>query len=127
MKKVIIAFDGTQFSEGAFELARNLNELDPILLGGVFIPQLSYANLWSYSGAMAGGAYVPMIEEEEGELIQKNIEQFESLCIKNNISFSVHKDFNDFAVTELKRETRFADLLIISSEAFYDSMMSTDH
>ena len=71
MKKILIAFDGTQFSEGAFEFARALNELSPVLLTGVFMPQVSYANLWSYSGAMAGLMFVPMIEEEEGELLQK--------------------------------------------------------
>jgi hypothetical protein len=36
MKKVILACDGSHFSEGAFEFARRLNELRPILLTGVF-------------------------------------------------------------------------------------------
>ena len=123
MKKILIAFDGTQFSEGAFEFARALNQLRPVLLTGVFMPQVSYANLWSYSGAMAGPLYVPMIEEEEGDLLQKNIEHFQSLCIKNDIVFRVHRDFNDFALPELKRETRFADLLLISSEKFFENMI----
>ena len=39
MKKIILAFEGTHFSEGAFEFARKLNELRPILLTGVFLPQ----------------------------------------------------------------------------------------
>ena len=37
MKKVVIAFDGNHFSEGAFEFVRRLNELQPILLTGVFL------------------------------------------------------------------------------------------
>uniref|UniRef100_UPI003978FF57 hypothetical protein n=1 Tax=Salmonella sp. SAL4450 TaxID=3159905 RepID=UPI003978FF57 len=61
MNKVVIAFDGTQFSEGAFELARELNEMQPILLTGVFVPQLNYANLWSYGTAMAGPGFIPLV------------------------------------------------------------------
>lgn len=126
MKKVLIAFDGTQFSEGAFEFARSLNELQPILLVGAFIPQISYANLWSYAGAMAGPTFIPLVEAEDNETIQNNIKQFEDRCLKNGIAYKVHKDFYDFALPELKRETRFADLLIISSEKFYENLAGDD-
>lgn len=124
MNKVVIAFDGTQFSEGAFELARELNEMEPILLTGVFVPQVNYANLWSYGTAMAGPGFVPLIDADESEVIQKNIRHFEELCQRNNINYRVHKDFYDFALPELKKESRFADLLIISSEKFYENMQA---
>lgn len=126
MKKILIAFDGTQFSEGAFEFARRLNDLQPILLVGAFIPQVSYANLWSYAGAMAGPSFVPLLEAEDTETVQRNIARFEDMCQKNGIAYKVHKDFYDFALPELKRETRFADLLIISSEKFYENLAGED-
>ncbi len=122
MKKVLLAFDGAQFSEGAFEFARQLNDLHSILLTGVFIPQLSYANLWSYTDGMAG-AFAPTFEQEDTEQLEKNINLFESLCIQNNIAYTIHKDYYNFALPELKRETRFADLLIISSEKFYEGIL----
>ena len=123
MKKVLLAFDGAQFSEGAFEFARQLNELHSILLTGVFIPQLSYANLWSYADGMAGAAFAPMLEQEDTEQLENNIERFKTLCTQQNIAYSVHKDYYDFALPELKRETRFADLLIIGSETFYETIV----
>jgi hypothetical protein len=126
MKKILIAFDGTQFSEGAFAFARSLNELQPILLVGAFIPQISYANLWSYAGAMAGPTFVPLLEAEDADVIQKNIQHFEELCQQHRIAYKVHKDFYDFALPELKRETRFADLLIISSMKFYENLVGED-
>jgi hypothetical protein len=126
MKKILIAFDGTQFSDGAFAFARSLNELQPILLVGAFIPQVSYANLWSYAGAMAGPSFVPLLEPEDSGVILQNIAHFEDLCQKSGISYKVHKDFFDFALPELKRETRFADLLIISSEKFYENLVGDD-
>lgn len=122
MKKILIAFDGTQFSEGAFEFAKRLNNMQPILLTAVFIPQVTYANLWSYAGGMAGPMYVPMLEQDDIGMLEENIDRFQQLCTRENIGFKVHRDFSGFALPELKRETRFADLLIISSEKFFENV-----
>jgi nucleotide-binding universal stress UspA family protein len=122
MKKILLAFDGTSFSEGAFEFARQINSLNPVLLTGVFIPQLSYANLWSYANGMAGPTYVPLLETDDSDAIEKSIRLFEQLCTEYSIKYTIHKDFFDFALPELKKETRFADLLVISSEIFYKDL-----
>jgi hypothetical protein len=37
MKKILLAFDGEHFSEGAFEFASSLNRKERILLTGVFL------------------------------------------------------------------------------------------
>lgn len=121
MKKVLIAFDGTHFSEGAFEFARGMNELNPVLLTGVFLPKVNYANLWSYAEGMNGPIFIPFVEGETEVEVEKSINRFESLCSKNNIDYRIHKDFTDFALPGLKKESRFADLLIIGSESFYES------
>jgi nucleotide-binding universal stress UspA family protein len=118
MKKILLAFEGTHFSDGAFEFARRLNELRPILLTGVFLPQTELANLWSYVDPV-GVPFVPTIETEEGEIVYQNIARFERLCTGNNIDFRVHNDFYGLALAEIKKESRFADLLIIGSEVFY--------
>ncbi len=123
MKKIILAFDGTHFSEGAFEFARRLNELQPILLTGVFLPQTQLANLWSYvDGAGIGSSFIPMLEDSESALVQKNIDRFEKLCQGNGIDYRIHKDFFDFAIPELKKESRYADLLVLGSELFYENI-----
>jgi nucleotide-binding universal stress UspA family protein len=122
MKKVIIAFDGSNFSEGAINFAISLNKLSPIFLTGVFLPQAEFANLWSYAEGVPGPMFIPMIEAESSEEIHANIHKFESICAENAISCHVHKDFMDFAVPELLHESRFADLLIIGSESFYEKV-----
>ncbi len=126
MKKILLAFDGIHFSEGAFEFVRRLNLLEPVMVTGAFLPQVDYANLWSYAEAantVAGTSYVPLVEDEESEIIQKNIDHFISLCQKNDIQYRVHKDVFDFALPELRKETRFADVLILSGELFYRGVM----
>jgi hypothetical protein len=45
MKKVIIAFDGKHFSEGAFEFVRRLNDKQALLVTGVFLPGIDYSEL----------------------------------------------------------------------------------
>ena len=122
MKKILLAFDGNHFSEGAFEFARSLNDIQPILLLGVFIPQVNYANLWSYANAASGPMLIPLMEDEDSEAVHNNIARFEKLCQRNNIEYRIHKDFFDFALPELRKETRFADVAILSSESFYSHL-----
>lgn len=126
MRKILLAFDGNHFSEGAFEFARRLNEINPILLTGAFLPQVSYANIWSYADGIGGPIFLPVQEEEVTEEINENIEKFKSLCQKHSIEYSVRKDFADLALSELKKESRFADLLIIGSETFYQNAGTGD-
>lgn len=122
MRKLILALDGIHYSESAFDFARRLNEIQPVLLTGIFLPQTSYANIWSYADGVGAPMFVPAIEEDDMETIEKNIEKFETACIRNGIEFRTHKDFNDLALPELKKESRFADLMIIGSERFYENM-----
>ena len=121
MKKVLVAFDGHHFSEGALNFARQLNERNPLLLIGVFLPQVNYAVLWSHSGGgKAGSTFIPLLEDEDALAVQQNMKRFEGFCHQNKIEYRLHKDFLNFAIPELKSESRFADLLILGSEQFYE-------
>jgi nucleotide-binding universal stress UspA family protein len=120
MKKIVIAFDGKHFSEGAFEFVKTINEMQRILLIGAFLPQTDFAGLWAYAGGgMAGSVVLPFAEDDDVEIVTKNIDRFELLCRKNNIEYRVHKQFIGLALPELIKETRFADLLLIGGESFY--------
>jgi hypothetical protein len=123
MRKILLAFDGTNFSRGAFDFARRMNLHSPILLTGVFLPQINYANIWSYAGTgVMAPMFIPMVEDEEAVAIEKNMTKFEALCDRNMIEYRVHRDFTEFALPSLIKETRFADLLIIGSESFYENL-----
>jgi hypothetical protein len=126
MKKIVIAFDGTQFSEGAFNFVRQLNQLKPLQLTGLFVPHVSTATMWSFTSAMAGPIYNQVFDEHYSETISKNMEYFEWLCKKNNIDYRVHKGMSELALPELIKETRFSDLLIISGENFYKDYIGGD-
>lgn len=122
MRKILLAFDNSNFSDGAFAFAKKLNETSPILLTGVFLPHLQYANLWSYADGFGGPMYAPIMDGHESEVLEKNMKRFEDLCLKNAIEYRIRKDFINLALPELKKETRFADLLLIGGESFYENM-----
>lgn len=122
MRKVLLPFDGFHFSEGAYQYARYLNEKEAILLTGVFLPQMSYANLWTYADGVGAPVFVPVLEEDDKELIDENIKKFETHCNHDHIEFRVRKEFEDLALPELRKESRFADLMIVGGEHFYEGM-----
>lgn len=120
MKKILLAFDGTHFSEGALDFARKMNEQEPVVLTGAFLPQIDFANLWSMAPVdVSATAVIPMVEPATSKEVLHNIHRFESFCRQNQIHHKTHKDYLNFAIPELKMESRFADLLIVSSEEFY--------
>lgn len=121
MKKVLLAFDASHFSEGAFEFGRRLNELRPLLLTGIFLPQQEPAGAWATYSYGIGGMYNPIMEDSDSAALEKNISRFEKLCIGNSIDYRVHEDINDFILPQVKKESSYADLLILGSELFFDN------
>jgi ribosomal protein L7Ae-like RNA K-turn-binding protein len=126
MKKIIIPFNSGKFSEGAFSFAKSLNNIKPILLTGIFLPQLEFIRFFLFPSALSETSMLTEKKVEEGN-IQKNIEHFTSLCEKNNIEYKIHKNLEDFAIPELTKESRFADLLILGSEIFLKNISEKDY
>jgi nucleotide-binding universal stress UspA family protein len=124
MRKIIIAFDGTQYSEGAMAFAKKLNDAERISLTGLFLPLVSMSSLWSYADPMTGASFIPLAEEGSAELVDKNITRFNEFCSAHNIRHEANKALFDFAMPELRKETRFADIVILGSETFYHNMDS---
>ena len=124
MKKIIIAFDGRNFSEGAMRMAEWLNEGQTMLMTGVFLSPVDYRDVIGYTGAgMSGAVVLPEIGVDDVP-IRENIARFEEACIRRGFEYRVHRDTDFFALQELIRETRFADLMILSGETFYQNIDS---
>jgi hypothetical protein len=122
MKKIIIAFDGKHFSEGAMQMATWINEQEPALMTGVFLSPIDYREVIGYSGMGMGTPVVMPPFQDDDELVKANISRFRKRCEKEGFEYRIHKDTELFALQELINETRFADLLILSSELFYENI-----
>lgn len=121
MKKVAIAFDGENFSEGAFRFIHKINEYQELLATGVFLPIVDYTEFYSL-GSMSWPTYVTDILPEENNVIEESVANFELLCKASGIKYKVHRDTERHVFTEITDETRFADLLVLSSELFYENL-----
>lgn len=119
MKKILLAIDDGHFPEGAFEFARRMNEQEPIVLCGVFLPELDFAADISYTSV-----FVPLVENYAAASIQQSIDTFKEYCTRYNINYLIHRNMGQFALKTLHHESRFADLLLLSSEKFYADMIS---
>ena len=116
MKKIITVFDGSNFSETAFNFIDHLEMRKPALLVGIFLSSVDYSTVLGYPVGLGG--YITAVADDY-EVILKNIKKFKSICEKNGIEYRVHEDIGGGALELLKKETRFADLLVISNELFY--------
>lgn len=117
MKKIILAIDGDNFSEGAFEFARKMNEQEPVLLTGVFLPELDIAQNVNYTSV-----FIPVLADYGAGSIERSLEKFKENCLRYDINYTVHNNKHDFALAELRKETRFADLVVLGSEKFYGDL-----
>jgi hypothetical protein len=128
MKKILLAVAENKLPEGAFEFIKQLNEISPVLVTGIFLREVLYSlePAVGYHDVMTVPLYSPETETMAQEEINQRIKWFESSCKKNNIEYRVHNDTDDLVTHELEKETRFADLLIASAEAFYNLTEETE-
>lgn len=122
MKKVLILLDGAHFSSSALEFANQLNETERILLTGLFLPSIDYKEmLMYYAGGWAWPLYVPTIDTD-ADTIEKNITLFKEYCIKAGIEFRVHKEIDGRVKDVIGKESRYADMMLMSGESFYGNL-----
>lgn len=122
MLKIIVAFDGLHFSEGAMRMATWLKDKVPLVITGVFISPVDYRELLGYSGMGMGAPVFTMPVSDDEHMVEQTIGKFKAYCDQCGLEYNTHKDTNLFALAELIKETRFADCLIISSELFYENI-----
>jgi hypothetical protein len=122
MKKLLLVFDGAHFSEGAFKMANFLHEQEQMLVTGVFLQPIDYRDMVGYSslGTASPVSVTPYPTDESA--ITKNMASFEERCQHAGMEYRTHRDTDMFALQELQKESRFADLMILSSEMFYENI-----
>jgi nucleotide-binding universal stress UspA family protein len=123
MKKVLLAFDGQHFSKGVFEFVKQMNAHEPVMAIAIFLPSIDFVELlYSFGGVPAGPMYIPEVMQRDDKELNDNIKRFQNLCEADDIKYEVHTDFTKHIVTHIKDETRFADLLVLSSKSFYENL-----
>lgn len=122
MNKIILLSDTEKLPQGAFDFARILHEQQPILLTGVFIPRQEYWNtLLYYSYGIDTPLYLYPMEDEQPEITNAALTNFKNNCERLGIEYRLHESDTLSTKENLQKESRFADLLVMSSHLFYES------
>lgn len=124
MKKILFACDGKYFPAGAFEFVKELNQSEKVLLTGVFLHAFNFKEFLPGVYAMYAGPVEEFLESEKQER-EQNILHFKELCLRNEIEFRVHEESMNWNIEELARESRFADLMLMSEELFCNGINDT--
>ncbi|WP_018612992.1 universal stress protein [Segetibacter koreensis] len=118
MKKVLFVCDGKNFSTGAFDFIKSLNETEKILLTGIIFLSIDYRILIPTS-IYPDFAPLASLVEDENENVENTIKVFKEDCVKNGIEYRLHEAGQSWNVIDLVKESRFSDLLVISEEMFF--------
>ncbi|HLK29100.1 MAG TPA: universal stress protein [Puia sp.] len=117
MKKILFVCDGGNFSNGAFEFLKTINEAEPVLATGLFFAPLDFQQLVAVSYIPIAAPFVRLKEEEE-MLVKKSKSEFEKQCQLNGIKYNIDDKNEEWLADLFAKQTRFADLAIISEELF---------
>jgi hypothetical protein len=117
MKKILFVCDGANFSTGAFEFVKMLNDHGKVSVKGIFVEPIDFQQLLSVSYVPIAKPYVELKNKEQ-QIVEQSRQKFKNLCENCGISYSLDKENVEWGNGSFAKETRFADMVVISEELF---------
>ncbi len=118
MIKFAVAIDGLKYSHSAAQYAAFFSSETNAHLIGIFLDDFSY-HTYRISDFMKDKKTfekkIAEFENKDRSIREKAVGDFEDVCRKFHLNYSVHHDRN-IAITELLHESIYTDLLIIDSK-----------
>jgi hypothetical protein len=117
MKKIIVPFEGTIYRSELPGFARLLNTRSSVRLMATFVPGQEYTHAWAENGPTESGQSAVPVDAEK--MSARNCARFRRFCDENEIDYTIREDRSETALPHVRKETRFADLLLISGAQFF--------
>jgi hypothetical protein len=121
MRKIIVPFEGANYPEECLRLVGALNAISPVRLTAVFAPEVDYSQVLAITGGMAGATYLPDLGDED-RIVAESSRRLEDFCREHSIQVFIHKERLDFAIALIRKETRFAELLVLDGRHFFENI-----
>jgi hypothetical protein len=121
MKQLLFISAGEAYPEGASAFLHSLKKHDNFHVRGLFFSPLDYQGNLSASYVPGSTAWV-QTKEKERKAVIKNKERFVLDCEKSNIAFDIHDNDEPWSKQLFVKESRFADLVVVSGETFYSEL-----
>ena len=119
MRKITVAFEAPHFPEGAMRFIKEMNDAEQVIVTGVFLPgpvQTAYPT----PAAMSAGMLLPLTDEITSKQLNKSILTFKDFCTSHHIGYRFIKNTGDSGWPELKKQSRYADLIVLGSDVLFD-------
>ena len=127
MKKFLAVFDGYKMSQSTLQYAIQLTKFTDAHLVGVFLDDFIYHSYNAYEVMTTYKNYEEVFKKlnaKDEEKREKAALEFQEMCDKRGVRFSIHKNKN-IAIQEVKRESMFADLIIINEAETFTKYKET--
>jgi hypothetical protein len=118
MNQVLFLGGGNNFPKGPFAFLKSMQQEEQIHAQALFFSPLDLAALAVvYEGASL--PHVMELEDNQKELIATHKTTFARQCEQCRIQYTIHDNDRQWNKELLIKESRFADLMLISAELFY--------
>ncbi|HLZ88171.1 MAG TPA: hypothetical protein VKQ52_13045 [Puia sp.] len=121
MKQVLFIGAGKEFPRGAFTFLRWMQDQEPLHVLGLFFCPMDYEATASACQLPVQGPYDRLVLAEQ-EAVQANKTLFARSCDQHYISYHLHENKGQWDKDLLIKESRFADLILLSGEGFYSDI-----
>lgn len=118
MNQLLFVCAGKEFPEGAFNFLLSLRKERPVSVVGLFFSPIDLDAIITASQLPVQAPY-DRIREREAEQTQANKVLFARQCEQHDIRYRIHDHSEQWDKDILVKESRFADLLVLSGELFY--------
>jgi hypothetical protein len=119
MRKVIVAFEVPNFSEGAMRFISQMNDAERVTITALFLPKPVYAAFHT-ADIMTPGMFLQYTEQINSSDLNECVKQFKQYCKDYNLRYDVLDNAVDFGLPELKQQSRYADLIVLGGETFFN-------
>ncbi|HTR32184.1 MAG TPA: universal stress protein [Puia sp.] len=118
MKQVLIVGAGHHFPKGAFAFLQTMTENERVHVKGLFFRPVDY-NALAAAGAATNMIPFLVLDDNEKERIAGHKAYFARQCEQYHLPYTLHDNDGEWDKSLLIKESRFADLILISGEHFY--------
>jgi len=119
MKKLLLPFEGKRFPRELLNFVGVIRPKMPVTLTAAFVQETDYATMSHKCGAYEETGY-PSCGKDEERMVRYNSRLLKQFCDENDIKYKIHADKEGFALPCLRKESRCADLLLLSSKHFFE-------
>ena len=118
MKQILLVGAGHNFPKGPFSFLNAMHQQEAIHTQALFFRPVDYSAL---AAATPGANLIPVMEMEDNEieLIAAHKTRFARLCEQQHIQYALHDNDREWNKYILIKESRFADLMLISGEHYF--------